>query len=292
MILGRRTQPEMPADAEPSGTEPDTDILDTSTLLADDATADDIAAAAERHRQAADDTAERAAKDRSEAERLLADARAEVARIMTEAEGLARTLTAAAAAAAQEAETLTERGRILGHAAAAMARAEEQERRAAVLKAERARLEAAVAVLDEQIGQREAERDQAEADLTAATAARDGESMTIARNQGQNAETIAAALNTERQALLTRLAAIGEGRDPESWPDERDKELTVALRAATQARQDAVRGMDAAQPDRPEAVARAALEEFRLTIEAQRARIAEEAAAQRRTPPPRAVVHL
>ncbi|HZR53631.1 MAG TPA: hypothetical protein VFB06_29505 [Streptosporangiaceae bacterium] len=241
-------------------------------------TADDITAAAEAHRRAAEGRQEDAERDQIEAEELLAAARAHAERIVGEAEAAARPLAEAAALARREAAALAERARQLGSAAALAVKAEAQQAAVRALEDERDELAAKAAGLASRLAELDTERRAAETELTAAREEADLERMTSLRNRIGSIGDLAGTLRAQRAPLLARLDAIGDGEMSPIWPQ---KLLAEARRVAdSRSVRDA---LNQAFPDRPEAVRDREREEFRLTIDAQRERIAEEAAAQKRS---------
>lgn len=246
----------------------------------------DLAAAAEQHRGEAEQARERAVQARAEAETLLGCARAEAARIVAEAEAAARILTTAATAGEHEAGTLEEQGRLLDAAAGGTAQAEEAEARAAELEGERDRLREQAAGLGEQLGKLAADRGDLEARLTAALAAGDIDTITTVRGRITASDELAESLSGQRPAAQARIDAIGTGEFLPLWPQ---KELAEVRRIASGHRGAIRRVLNAAYPDRPEAVEDARRERYRAVAEVHAARAAEEA---RRKPEPRRFVHL
>jgi vacuolar-type H+-ATPase subunit I/STV1 len=254
---------------------------DLTTPLADDATADEFAAAAERHRQAETQVREHAAHDQAEAEEILAAAKAEAARIMAEAEASAGVLAKSAKQATYAAGELDNRARSLDIAASKASDAEEAEARAAALEEERDELAAAAEGIDRRLGELARERQQLEAELAAATDSADLDVMTNLRNRLGSIADVVRLLTGRRDAARARLKAIGDGTETfgthpalQALPP-----LAEERRQADMARSGVIEVLDQVWPDSPQAVHRAAAKELRLTIEAQRQRIAEEAAA-------------
>lgn len=264
-----------------------------TTPLTDDATAAAIDAAAERHRQAAEDARQRAGHEHGEAARLLADARAQVDRITTEAEALARTLSGSAAIAEREAETLDEHARVLAVAASNAAEADRAEARAGVLEAERHQLADQVADIGTRLSRLAADKRDLEPQLAEATDSADLDLMTGLRGRLDSIRDLEASLTARRTTLLARTEEIGDGTETfTTHPLLRVlPPLALAYQAAAGARQGARQALNRAFPGRPEAVADAAREEWRLIFEAQAERLTGEVAAQQ-APRRQSVVHL
>jgi hypothetical protein len=117
------------------------------TPLCDDATAADIAAAAEAYGQAAASARSQAGHDRTEAEEILATARERAEQILASAEEQAAPLRESAAGAEKQAGRLEGTAGALGKAARVMSAAEEQDAKVAALRAERAALTSQAATL-------------------------------------------------------------------------------------------------------------------------------------------------
>lgn len=263
-----------------------TDTTSQLKPLTDAATAEEITAAIGAHRQAEEAARESAARDREEAEGLLAAAQAEAARIIGEAEAAARPLSEAAKLAEREAGALAERATRLGSALAAATRAEAGQAAADALEEERAELAAKIADLGNRLAALDGERREAETALAAARDDADLEAMTSPRNRLDSIRDLAGALSRQQAPLAARLAEIGDGHETFATHP-----LLRALPPLAQARQDAAGGrrtvrdaLNWAWPDRPEAVRDREREELRLILEAQHQRIDEEAAAARRGP--------
>ncbi len=239
----------------------------------------DLAAAGRQHRRDAGQARERAAQGRAAAETLLADAQAEATRILTLAETKANAASALAAKAEREAGALEEQARLLDAAAGRVAQAEEAEARAAGLEDERERLQEQAAGLGERLGKLAADRGDLEARLSAALADGDIDTITAVRARITASDELAESLTAQRAAAQARIEAIGDGEMSPLWPQ---RELADARRIASMHRGDVRRVLNVAYPDRPEAVRDAAKAEFAAVIEAQRSRIAEEDAAQRK----------
>jgi hypothetical protein len=295
--------PEAPAaQPEPKAAEPpravipeDTsDAPDIATVLTGEPAAEDIAAAAGCHRRAAALATESAERDRAEAEQLLEDAQREAARIIDGAKAEALPLVTSAGDAEMEAAELAERAERLVNAATAAVNAEAAAARVQALEDERAELAAQAAELDGRLAELAGRKRDLEPQLAAATDCADLDLMTGLRNKLDSIGVLEETLRTRRAPLLARVAEIGAGDETfATHPLLKVLPLLAKARQAAASGQSSVRtALNLAFPERPEAVADAAREEFRLTIEAQRGRIAEEAAAQRKPPPPRAVVHL
>jgi hypothetical protein len=120
------------------------------TPLGDDATAADIAAAAERHECAAAAARSRAGHDRAEAEEILATAKERAEQIMAAAEEQAAPLRESAAEADTEAGGLGCTAVALGTAAKCMSAAEAEDAKVAALRAERDTLTSQAAALTAQ----------------------------------------------------------------------------------------------------------------------------------------------
>jgi hypothetical protein len=120
------------------------------TPLGDDASAADIAAAAERHGQAAAATRTRAGDARAEAEEILSAAKERAEQILAAAEEQAAPLRESAAGTDEEAGRLQGIAGALGTAAKAMSAAEGEDAKVAALRAERATLTSQVAGLTAQ----------------------------------------------------------------------------------------------------------------------------------------------
>jgi hypothetical protein len=226
-------------------------------LSGNDITAGDVTASAAAHRQAAGDAAGRAARDRAEAEQLLAAARAEAARIIGEAEAAARPLTDAAAIADRDSAELTVRAQWLGSAAAEAVKAEEADARAKALEDERADLSGRQAELGRRLATLAAERRDLEPQLGAARDSGDLDAMTSIRNRLDSIRDLEATLQAQRAPLIGRVAEIGDGTETLATHP-----LLQALPPLARARQDARQArytlrriLNDAFPDRPEAVA-------------------------------------
>jgi hypothetical protein len=290
----------LPAPAPPRAAEPprvvipDCDSDDpVITVLTGEPTAEDVAVAAGRHRRAAALATERAERDRAEAEQLLEDAQREAARIIAAAEAEARPLITSAGDAEKEASALAERAQRLVNAATAAVNAEAAAARVQALEDERADLAVKQADLGGRLAELAEQKRELEPQLAAATDSADLDLMTGLRNRLDSIGVLEGALRAQQAPLAARLAEIGAGDETfATHPLLKVLPLLAKARQAAASDQSSVRtALNLAFPERPEAAADAAREEFRLTIEAQRGRIAEEAAAQRK-PQPRAVVHL
>lgn len=214
---------------------------------------------------------------REKAARMIADEEAQ-------ARPLAETAARASAATAHLAETL----RLLRTAAGFATKAEEAEATVRTLEAERDDLTGRLEDLGRRRGERAAELRDLEARLAAATEGEDAATMTEVRNKLESARAIDAGLGARQSEAQARLEEIGDGEMSPIWPQ---KELAEARRVAHGARSQAASALNAAMPDRPEAVAARdrAHEQLLDRMESEQ-RTAERQAAQRAQP--RQSVHL
>lgn len=218
---------------------------------------------------------------------MLADARREVARIMTEAEGLAGVLSESADQAARQADALADRARSLCNAAAEAAQADEAEAAADALGAERGQLAATVTELNDRITVLGAEREQLAVRMDSARESGDLDGLAALRSRDSAAADIAASLTAQREAALARLDAIGDGSETfSSRPLLKVlPPLAKAVQDAEQHRRGARQGLHLAFPDTPAAIA-ARAREYELALEraADEQRTAEAARARQAQP--------
>jgi hypothetical protein len=228
------------------------DNPDTETALTDDATPEEIAAAAGRFRRASELARDRAERDRAAAESILETARAEADQIIADAKAKAGPLTETATGAEQAATAIDKRARMLSMAADRAAKADASAARVEALEDERETL----TELDTELGSRRralgTELRDLEAQLAVARDAADLDAMTGLRNRIDSIRDVEAALDAQQRRTAGRLQAIGDGEQSPIWPQ---KELREARRIAD-IDQHAVRGaLNGAFPERPEAVA-------------------------------------
>jgi hypothetical protein len=237
--------PEAGAEAADSAGMPD-----VSEPLKDDAAPAGFAALAGRRRLAAEQARSTAERDRTEAETLLAGARAEVARIMAEAETSASTLGVSAAKAERDAGIFEEDARLLSAAASAQAQAVAADTRVAELEDERDRLTAVAAELGERLGRLRGERGHLAGQLAAALDAADIDAATAHRGRAGSLDGVISALAGQQAAAQARITAIGDGT-VQPWPQ---KELYEARTAAWQHRRGLRDALNMVWPGRAEAV--------------------------------------
>jgi hypothetical protein len=251
-------------------------------------TTEDITASADAHRQAEEDAAGRAERDRAEAEELLARARAEADRIIGEAEAAASPLSAAAAIAGKEAAELAERVQGLGRAAAATVNAVAAEARVTALEDEREDLSGKHAALAGRLAELAAEARELAPQLAAALEAGALDEMSSLRNRMDSIRDVEGALRAQQAPILGRLAAIGDGELSPIWPQ---KELYQARQDASHAQRSARDALNMAFPDRAEAVADRLVAE-RREAERYRFEFRDAEAARQRAMEPRTFVRL
>jgi len=265
----------------------ESDDPDVTTVLTGEPAAEDIAAAAGRHRRAAALASGRAERDRTEAEELLEAARTEAARIIAAAEAEARPLVTSAVGAEKEAAALAERAKRLTNTATAAVNAEAARDHLQALQDELAELTAKHAEIADRLAGLAADREQAEAALGEAREDADLERMTVLRNRVDSIDSLAADLRGKQAPMAARLAELGTGAETS---DNHPIPLPLISRArgvAGQGRRSVREGLNHAWPERPEAVADARVAHAR-ELEAYEFRT--ETAP--RKPPPRTVVHL
>lgn len=251
---------------------------DVMTPLTDNASADEITAAAERQRQGAASAVARAERDRAEAEAIMSAAREEAARIIAEAEATARPVGGSAAGAEHAAGALTESARLLGIAAVAAAKAAASAARVKALEDEREALTAQGAELGTRRGTLAAERRDLEAQLAMARDTADIDAMTGLRNRIDSIRDVETALTAQQQQRVApRLQQIGDGEMSPLWPQ---KELTEARRIAGMDRRSVREALNGAFPERPEAVADRARQHEQL-LDRMRSEQLDERAAER-----------
>ena len=265
----------------------DSDDPDVVTVLTGEPAAEDIAAAAGRHRRAAALATGRAERDRAEAEQLLEDARTEAARIIAAAEAEARPLVSSAGDAEKEAAALAERAKRLTNTATAAVNAEAARDHLQALQDERAELAAKHAEIGERLAGLATDRLRAEADLAEAREDADLERMTVLRNRVDSIDSLAADLRGKQAPMAARLAVLGTGAETADNHPLPLPLIAQARGAAGNGRRSVREGLNYAWPERPEAVADARLARLR-ELEAYEFRT--ETAP--RKPPPRTVVHL
>lgn len=129
------------------------------------------------------------------------------------------------------------------------------------------------------------DRQKAEADLAAAREDADLERMTTLRNRIDSIDSLAEDLRGKQAPMAVRLAELGTGAETYDDHPYPLPLVAQAREAAGQGLRSVREGLNYAWPERPEALADAAAEDRRLTIEALRSAAAERAAEppQRRT---------
>ena len=227
MIRTRKkdTAGEAPAEHEAAGHDEDEAA---ETITEAEAVPDDLAAAAVELRQAATDADEQAARCRGEAASVVAAARADADRIISEGQARALPLIADATALERKAATLSGRSKHLEHAARQEALAVEHEARAADLSAEREHLTGVIiAGLDGKLSQLGEDRERLEAAVAAARVAGDVSLIAEGRRQLDATAEAIEALSEQHASALTRVRQIGD----EAAPGELADALTDRRRA-------------------------------------------------------------
>ncbi len=236
-----------------------------------EAVPDDLAAAAVELRQAAEAADEEAIRCRAEAESVMSASRAAAER--TIAEGQAQALSWIAKATALERQSAKDGGESKHHEHAARqeALAIKHEAKAAELAAELERAAETIAGLDSRLRELGADRERLEAAVAAARVA--GDVSLIAEGRRQLDATVEAIdeLGGQRETAQVRVRQGGDGT--KAAPGE----LLDALTAAETHRRALTEALDELYPDRPGAEFRRDLATLKGTLEANMARIAEEA---------------
>lgn len=282
-----------PAQPAPKAAEPprafipvdDSDDPDVTTVLTGEPAAKDIAAAAGRHRRSAALTAERAGRDRAEAEQLLENARTEAARIIAAAEAEARPLITSAGDAEKEAAALAERAGRLVNAATAAVNAEAARDHLQALLDERDELAGKHAEIASRLTGLATDRQKAETDLAGAREDADLEQMTTLRNRIDSIGSLAEDLRGKQSTMAARLAELGTGAETADNHPIPLPLIAQARQAAGQGRRSVREGLNYAWPDRPEAITDARLAHQRELEEYADRADAERAARQRATQP-------
>ncbi len=254
-----------------------------TSALADDAAPSDIAALAGKLRSEAAQHLDAAASARAEAEAIVTRAREEAARMIADAETRQREMGHEASRLERQASSAGERAGWLANAAAEQERAITAELRAEDLEDERDGLGDEIAELDMAIGRARRDRQAADQQRSSAAIARDREAISAALLSIATIDEEIRAAEVQQSAAQARVDAIGNANGP--------GELFDALTAGGRARAAVASILNAAFPDRPEAVVAAAVKEFQLIVEANVERIAEES-GRGDTGQPRRVVHL
>jgi hypothetical protein len=249
----------------------------------DDAEPEQIAALAGQLRAEATEHRDAAASARAEAEAIVRKARQEAARMIADAETRQCDMGQEASRLERHASSAAERAGWLANAAAEQERAITAERRADDLEDERDRLGDEIAELDMAIGRARRDRQAADQQRSSAAVARDREAISAALLLIATIDEEIRAAEVQQSAAQARVDAIGNADGP--------GELSTALVAGSRARAAVASILNAAFPERPEAVAAAAAKEFQLIVEANIERIVEES-GRAGTGQPRRVVHL
>jgi len=256
-------------DKRPAAGVPQTDeVPETGTAP------DDFTAQAEALRQEAEDARSRAAEARAEAQERVSAAQAEATRIVREAEAEARTIAAGASSAEHAAERLDERARSYDAAASLEAQAAEAIAVVHSLRDEREQLAAQIAGLDDRIAGFGSERQATEAQRATALGRLDKAAAEDLRREIDATAAVLTEADRQRQALQARMTEIGDGTGP--------GELHDTLTAASACRAELRSLLNRLDPERPEARA----DEFMAVVEANKARIAAEAAQSASRPRP------
>ena len=232
---------------------------------------DDLAGAAEQLRAEAEAARGRAFEAITEAERRLTAAHLEAAQLVETAQGEAHDLNTEARAASRQADGLEQRAAWLDNAVAEQARTGQADQRVSALETERDQQAEVVAQTTARLAQLTDQRSDVEEQLAAAREAGNVEAITDLRGRLGGIDDLAATLTSQRATAQDRLGQLGDG--------EHRGELAEARRAAAASRAAASRILRDVFPDSAEAVEWRAREEFRLTIAAQRERLADEAGA-------------
>ncbi|HEX3962399.1 MAG TPA: hypothetical protein VHZ03_38190 [Trebonia sp.] len=238
------------------------DNPDVTTVLTNDASVDDIAAAAGRFRRAAQLAAGNAERGQAEANDVLEQARAEAARIIAEAEAKACPLTETATAGAKRAAQLAERSARLRKAAQVAVTAEKAQAAFQALKDERDELGAKHAELGQRRTVLGTERRDLETRLAAAREAGDLDTMTTVKARVAAIEDLNAALQARQAPMQQKMAELGTGDENFSTHPALKTlpPLAKARDEASRRRTEASHALNTAMPDRPEAVAAAELQ--------------------------------
>lgn len=237
----------------------DSDDPDVTTVLTDDATAEDIAAAAGRFRRAAQLAADAAERGQDDASGILEAAQAEAEKIIAAAKAKAQPLTDAAAAEAKRAADLTERFGHLRRGAELAVIAENARVAYQAMKDERDELATKHAGLAERRNVLGSERRDLEAQLSTARDAGDLDTMTTIKTRLAAIEDLDSTLQAQQAPLQQRMAELGTG-DENFTTHPLLKTLPPLVKARDEAsrRRGPVAGaLNLAFPDRPEAVAAA-----------------------------------
>lgn len=260
MITRKRTRQPDVAEADPIEGQPAdlaADTTDHDGPLTDSATAADIAAAAERYRQAEADALERAGRDDAEAERLLAERDERIAAITAEFETAVQPLRASAGCKRGDAGKFGDTDRALTKGAGLATTAEASAARVKALEDEREHLTAELADLGKQLAELAAKRAEADAKHAAASDDGDFDRMTELRNLMISMDDRAGQLTAERDDAQSSLDAIGDGTETfTSHPLLRVLPLLAEARRVADMDRHLVHGaLNDAFPGRPEAVA-------------------------------------
>lgn len=206
----------------------------------------DLTAAAGRLRQKAAGLRESAARHREEARAGLAEAEREAAGIIARAKDAAVALRDGASAAERQAGTLEEKARYVAEADRQWVLSEEALERARALQAEREDLAARAKEVDVTLARLGEERQHLAGQHAAAVKAAEVAAVATLRSHLGASDEAVAAHAGQRQSLLARSAAIGDGQER----GELHAALSDAQRHAAATR----KALNEAYPDRPEAV--------------------------------------
>lgn len=232
---------------------------------------EDLAAGAAELRQAGREADEEEARLHGEAADVVATARAEADRIISEGQARALPLVADAQALGRKAAELSNRSRRMEHAARQEELAVEHEGRAEDLTSGLGRLNETIAGLDGKLAALEADRAAAEADRATARSAGDVRTVASLASLVEAADEAMADLVGQRDRAQARAREIGQGIETEPG------ELLDALTAAGTHRAALTQALDELFPDRLGAELRRTLADFRSSLAANQARIAAEA---------------